>query len=312
MDNQASGVVVIGSMTADVTAKANVLPRSGETVLGEGFTLVSGGKGSNQATMSSRMGVNTWMVGCVGTDAFQSVVLDSLNQHRVNTDFVDKLDGEKTGVAHIRVDSRGNNDIVIVPMANNQTNPERVDRFFASNPSVNTVLLQLEIPVPTVVHAAKLAKDKGLTVIFDPAPAAPFPDEIYKYVDIVTPNETETSVLTGIEVTDIDTAKIAANVLLEKGVKLVIITLAEKGVLIADTNSVQHLPAFDVGVIDTTAAGDAFTGTLGACISEGKSIEESVQYAIAAGALAVTKIGAQTSLPNKEEIKKLMKGEYLK
>ncbi|MED1204193.1 ribokinase [Heyndrickxia acidicola] len=311
MDKKVSGVVVIGSMTADVTAIANTLPRGGETVLGEGLTLVSGGKGSNQAAMASRMGMNTWMVGCVGTDAFQSIVLDSLRDHGVNTDFVDKLDNEKTGVAHIRVDRNGNNDIVIVPMANNRTNPERVDRFFDSNPNVNTMLLQLEIPVPTVMYAAKEAKKRGLTVIFDPAPAAPFPDELYKYVDIVTPNETETTVLTGIEVTDVATAKTAAQVLLDKGVKLVIITLAEKGVLIADGKSFHHLSSFDVEVVDSTAAGDAFTGTLGACVSQGKTIEESVQYAMAAGALTVTKSGAQTSLPNKEEITLLMKGGCL-
>lgn len=307
MENQA-GVVVIGSMTADATAKAKLLPRRGETVLGEEFTLVSGGKGSNQAAMASRMGVHTWMVGCIGTDTFRSVVLESLHANKVNTDFVDQLANEKTGVAHIRVDSSGNNDIVIVPMANNQTNPERVDRFFASNPAVNTILLQLEIPVPTVVYAAKSAKEKGLTVIFDPAPAAAFPTELYQYVDIITPNETEAAALTGIEVVDIETAKMAANLLLEKGVKLAIITLAEKGVLIADANSARHLPAFKVEIIDSTAAGDAFTGTLGACISEGKTIEEAVQYAMAAGALTVTKIGAQPSLPAKEAVISLMNG----
>lgn len=307
MESQ-TGVVVIGSMTADVTAKAKILPRRGETVLGEEFTLVSGGKGSNQAAMASRMGVPTWMVGCVGQDAFQNVVLDSLHSHGVKTDFIDQLEDQKTGVAHIRVDRTGNNDIVIVPMANNQTNPERVDRFFASNPAVNTLLLQLEIPVPTVVYAAKAAKDKGLTVIFDPAPAAPFPDELYHYVDIVTPNETEATILSGVEVTDIDSAKKAADVLLGKGVKLVIITLAEKGVLMADKNSVRTLPAYKVEVVDTTAAGDAFTGTLGACIAEGKTIEESVQFSMAAGALAVTKMGAQPSLPAKKDVISLMNG----
>lgn len=302
------GVVVIGSMTADVTAITHQLPRRGETVLGQEFTLISGGKGSNQAVMASRMGVPTWMVGCIGNDAFRHVVLDSLQENKVDTSFVDILDGEKTGVAHIRVDDSANNDIVIVPLANVRTGRPKVDGFFARAIPVNTILLQLEIPVETVLYAAKKSKELGLTVIFDPAPAAALPDTIYADVDIVTPNETEASILTGVEVTDLESAQAAAKVLLAKGVKVAIITLGEKGVLIASAESSEHIPAYTVRAVDTTAAGDAFTGTLGACISKGMSLSEAVKYAMAAGALAVTKVGAQSSLPLLDEVKKFMDG----
>lgn len=302
------GVVVFGSMTADVTAIAHQLPRRGETVLGYELTLISGGKGSNQAVMAARMGVHTWLAGCVGEDDFRHIVLDSLKSNHVDTSFVDVLAGEKTGVAHIRVDDQANNDIVIVPLANARTDCKKVDQFFARENSVNTMLLQLEIPLETVVYAAKVGKQKGLTVIFDPAPAVALPDEIFTNVDIVTPNETEASVLTGIEVTDLASAQAAARVLLNKGVQTVIITLGEKGVLIASQQDSKHLPAYAVQAVDTTAAGDAFTGTLGACMAQGMSLDEAVNYAMAAGALAVTIIGAQTSLPQIDGIKKLYGG----
>lgn len=305
---QQSGVVVIGSMTADVTAITHQLPRRGETVLGHQFTLISGGKGSNQAVMASRIGVPTWMVGCVGNDSFRHVVLDSLRENKVDTSFVDVLDGEKTGVAHIRVDDSANNDIVIIPLANAYTDCRKVDEFFAGGIPVNTILLQLEIPVETVLYAAKRSKKSGLTVIFDPAPAATLPDEIYEYVDIVTPNETEASILTGVEVTDLESAQVAAKILLLKGAKVAIITLGEKGVLIARDDEYEHVPAYTVNAVDTTAAGDAFTGALGACISSGMSLAEAVNHAMAAGALAVTTVGAQSSLPVLDDVKKFMDG----
>lgn len=303
-----NGVVVIGSMTTDLTAKAQHFPRPGQTVLGNEFTMVSGGKGSNQAVMAAHMGVPTWMVGCVGSDPFCDVVLNSLRVHGVDTGFVDVVDGEKTGVAHIRVDESGNNDIVIVPLANARMDTARVDAFFDGRNRANVLLLQLEIPVETVYHAAKEARRRGIAVIFDPAPAVPVPDDIYHYVDIITPNETEASILTAVEVIDIQTAEAAASVLREKGVSTVIITLGEKGVWISNETGSRHYGTYAVPAVDTTAAGDAFTGTLGACISHGMPLAEAIQHAMAAGALAVTKMGAQSSLPTKTEIEQLMDG----
>lgn len=297
-----SGVAVIGSMTADVTAKAARLPKRGQTVLGSDFTLISGGKGSNQAVMAAHMGVPTWMVGSVGNDLFRDTILHSLQAHGVETRFVDVLDGESTGIAHIRVDESGDNDIVIVPLANTKTSPARVDRFFNHGVDVNVLLLQLEISVETVYYAARQAKKKGAMVIFDPAPAVDVPNDIYQYVDIVTPNETEASILTGVDVRDVKTAEQAARVFREKGVPTTMVTLGDKGVVVFDSNGLRYLEAYSAEVIDTTAAGDAFTGTLGACLSQGIAMDTAISYAMAAGALTVTRMGAQSSLPTRQAI----------
>ncbi len=304
------GVVVIGSMTADVTAKAHLLPQRGQTVLGNEFSLVSGGKGSNQAVMAARLGVPTWMVGCIGDDPFHDVVLKSLKKNLVDTSFIDILPGQKTGIAHIRVDDSANNDIVIVPLANGKTDTKKIDSFFASGIPASVLLLQLEIPAQTVVYAAEIGRKHGLTVILDPAPAVELPDEIYCNVDIITPNETEATALTGVNVTDYASAGTAAEILLNKGVQIVIVTLGEKGVLLMTENEHLSLPAYPVRAKDTTAAGDAFTGTLGACLCKGVNLKESVRYAMAAGALTTTRLGAQSSLPSREELNQfLCRGE---
>ncbi|MCF8567347.1 ribokinase [Alicyclobacillus tolerans] len=306
------GVAVIGSITIDVSVKAPRLPRRGQTVVGSDFRLISGGKGSNQAVMSAHMGSPTWMVGCVGNDVLNGLVLGSLQQNAVNTKFVSILEGESTGIAHIRIDEGGDNDIVIVPLANSKTNQVHVDAFFSDVIDLNVLLLQLEIPVPTVYYAAKRAKEKGIRVIFDPAPAISFTDQIYQYIDIITPNETEASVLTGIEVTDVATAKEAAEVFHNKGVSTTVITLGDKGVVTLNNDGFHHYEAYPVDAIDTTAAGDAFTGTLGACLSQGRDFDNSIVYAMAAGALTVTQMGAQPSLPTKEAIRNFLMERRIK
>jgi len=298
-------IAVVGSMMIDLTVITKHLPRRGETVFGEAFSMVSGGKGSNQAAMAARMGVPTWMVGNVGDDVFQHVVFDSLNRFGVHTDDVKILAGVSTGVAHIRVDASGDNDIVIVPNANTQTNPAQVDAFLSHHQDIGVMLLQLEIPLETVVHAAKAAHAHGITVVLNPAPAVVLPADIFQYIDLVNPNETEAGVLTGIEVVDLATAEEAANRLCSMGAKRVIITLGGNGVLYAGPEGTKHYPAFEVEVVDTTAAGDAFTGALGAGLAAGLSWPKAIVQGLAAGSRTVTKLGAQSALPGGDEVRTL-------
>jgi ribokinase len=298
-----SGVLVVGSITADVTAFADRLPRPGETVLGNDFTLVLGGKGANQAVAAAHFGVPTWMVGCVGSDPFAGLTRDGLRDHGVETELVRAVEGP-TGVAHIRVDASGQNDIVITPLANAELDQHQVDTALAAvDGRVSVLLLQLEIRSEVTVHAAAAGHRAGLTVILDPAPAVPLPDEVWPHIDIVTPNESETTVLTGIDVVDPSSAEAAARWFLDRGVRSAVITLGDAGALVLTAGEpAVLLPAYPVQAVDTTAAGDAFTGTLGAGLASGHGLDASVRHAMAAGALAVTRPGASPSLPVREEV----------
>jgi ribokinase len=305
-----SGVLVVGSITTDVTAFADRLPRPGETVLGNDVTIVLGGKGANQAAASARFGTPTWMVGCVGDDPFAELASAGLRRHGVQTDLVRAVDGP-TGVAHIRVDASGQNDIVITPLANTLLDDGQVDAGLAAvRADVSVLLLQLEIRASVTAHAAAVGARAGLTVVLDPAPAIPVPDDIWPHVDIVTPNETEASILTGIEVTDESTAARAGQWFLGRGVRHAVITLGDAGALLVSAGAEPQLfPSFPVEALDTTAAGDAFTGTLGAALAAGAELGDAVRYGMAAGALAVTRAGASASLPDREEVLALAASE---
>jgi ribokinase len=295
-----NGVVVVGSITTDVTAFADRLPRPGETVLGEAVTLVLGGKGANQAVASARFGASTWMIGCVGDDPFATLATESLAGHGVHIDRVRRVPGP-TGVAHIRVDASGQNDIVITPLANTQLDEAMVDAGLAElAPRAAVLLLQLEVRHEITVYAAGVGRRAGLRVVLDPAPAAVLPPELWPDVDVVTPNESEAARITGVEVTDADSAERAARWFLDRGVGQAIITLGDKGAVCVDATGRTDLKAFDVDVVDTTAAGDAFTGTFGAAVALGRA--DALPLAMAAGALAVTKPGASPSLPTYDEI----------
>jgi ribokinase len=298
MTTVASKVVVVGSITADVTAFGNRLPVPGETVLGESFTLVLGGKGANQALAAARAGASSTMIGCVGDDLFRDLVLGGLRDGGVDTSAVATVPGP-TGVAHIRVDiTTGQNDIVIVPLANSSLTPDLAERQLRAMARIGDVLLlQLEIPLETAVRAAVVGRELGMIVVLDPAPAATLPDEIWSVVDVVTPNESEAAVLTGITVSDVQSAEVAGRWFLDRGVHSALITMGEKGVVEVGEAGVQSLSAPKVQVVDTTAAGDAFAGNLGAGLANGLTWDESVNRGIHAGALAVTVAGASTSLP---------------
>jgi ribokinase len=291
-------VVIVGSITADITAFGRRLPVPGETVNGEFFTLVLGGKGANQAVAAARAGATSAMIGCVGDDLFRRLVLIGLRDGGVDASAVTTVAGP-TGVAHIRVDiNTGQNDIVTVPLANSCLTPDLAERQLrAVASSGDVLLLQLEIPLETAFRAAEVGRELGMIVVLDPAPATVLPDEIWSFVDVVTPNESEASVLTGQTVTDVDSAAVAGRWFIERGVHTALVTLAEKGVVEVSEAGSRHRLAPVVAVVDTTAAGDAFAGNLGAGLANGLTWDESVIRGIHARALAVTVAGASTSLP---------------
>ncbi|GGO27645.1 ribokinase [Microbispora rosea subsp. aerata] len=300
------GVVVVGSISADVTAFARRLPRRGETVLGDDVTVNLGGKGANQAVAAARAGAPTWLVGCVGTDSFGDIVSSQLRAHGVALTEVRSVGG-RTGVAHIRVDASGENDIVVAPLANADLTAEMVDESIrAVRGTASVLLLQLEIPVEVACHAAEAGARAGLTVVLDPAPAQPLPDDVWPHVDVVTPNESEAGALTGVEVVDVESAGRAAAWFLDRGVRHALITLGSAGALSVTSERTRHFPAYPVTPVDTTAAGDAFTGSLGAALAAGLDTATAIRRGMAAGALATTRPGAGPSLPDRTEVDDLL------
>ncbi|SED68579.1 ribokinase [Ruania alba] len=302
-----SGVLVVGSATIDVTARSARSPRPGETVRGGGSTLVPGGKGANQAIASAASGAPTYFVGCVGTDAFGTMINDELSDHRIDLSHLIPVEGP-TGLAHIRVTEDGENDIVIVPNANAALTVENVDTAVASTRRNCRVLLtQLETPLDIVAHTLQCGRSAGLTTILDPAPAAPLPEKIWALVDIVTPNETEATELTGIQVTDVESAVTAGHWFTAHGVGTAIITRAGDGAVVVTKSDSHALDAqHEIVVVDTTAAGDAFAGYLAGSLAAGLTPDDAVRRGMAAGTLAVTVAGASPSIPTAGDVDALL------
>lgn len=294
-------IVVFGSINMDLVAKTPRLPIPGETLLGQSFFTAPGGKGANQAVAIARLGVFTQMVGRVGGDSFARELLDSLQSAGVNTDSV-LVDKEvSSGVAAIALDQAGENQIIIIPGANGRVNETDVERLKKLLPGSAALLLQFEIPMSAVLSAAKVAKQAGVKVILDPAPAVmDIPDELYSLVDIITPNETEAEQLVGFAVNDASTAAKGADVLLQRGVGSAIVKMGAKGAYYATKVENLFIPAFSVTAVDTVAAGDAFNGGLAAALALGLPLQQAVVWGAAAGALAATKSGAQSSIPDRE------------
>jgi ribokinase len=309
-------VLVIGSITCDLTSFSDRLPHPGETVLGNAFTMVLGGKGANQALAAARAGSHVSLVGCVGDDVFSELVLGTLARENIDTSHVLKTEGP-TGIAHIRVDASAENDIVMIPLANARLSPEHIRQSLGgAQPAAAVALIQLEIPHESALEAARSCKARGTTVILDPAPApaeALDPD-FWPNVDIVTPNETEARLITGIAVTDRESAIAAGHWFTDRGVQRAVVTLAGAGAVVVERTSPDgtavnmHEP-FPVTAVDTTAAGDAFAGVLGSALAEGLDWDESLRRAMAGGALAVTVAGASPSLPRREAIDAFLAGQ---
>jgi ribokinase len=301
------GVAVVGSINADLAAFGSPLPRPGETVIGTDFSLVLGGKGANQAIAAVRAGAPTYLIGAVGDDFFRSLTLGALAKEGVDVTAVRIVDGS-TGIAHIRVDAvSAQNDIMIIPNANHRLSPNDVEASLRSlRDRVSVVLVQLEIPLAVVQRVAEVCQDCQLRLVLDPAPAQPLPPEVWPGVTVVKPNELEAEVLTGISVTDRRSAEQAARWFLDRGVSIAMITRGAYGVVLAGPDGVAEYPAFPATPVDTTAAGDAFSGALGASLARGASLPEALGRGLAAGALAVTVRGASTSLPTAEAVDALL------
>jgi ribokinase len=294
-------VIVVGGISIDLVAFADRLPAPGESILGDDFKIILGGKGSNQAVAAALAGTHSTLVSCVGTDVFTDFATDALEGFGVDTQFVRQVEGP-TGIAHIRVAASSQNNIVVIPLANFKITKTQVDEAFAKRSNAKVLLTQLEIPWEVNRHAISLAKSQGLTVVLDPAPASNPEPTAWELINIVTPNESEAHSLTGIEVTDEQSAKKAGQWFLDQGVENAIITMGGSGVVLVNKQETKLFAAPKVQAVDTTAAGDAFAGYLGALLAEGKSLEEAIEVAVKAASISVTKLGASSSLPTRDQV----------
>lgn len=286
----------------DLVVKTPRIPLLGETVLGGDFVMVPGGKGANQAVAAAKLGAEVYFVARLGDDLFGQRSLANFEREGVRTTYVASTAGVASGVALIAVDSAGNNMIVVAPGANSRLSPDDVKRAQREIGSAGAVVAQLEVPVETIECAAQMAGDAGVPFILDPAPAQKLRPELLKQVTVLTPNETEAQILTGMEVSDEAGASLAAEWLLSSGVGAVIVTMGAKGFLLADGTTSEFVPAAPVRAVDATAAGDAFTGSLAVGLAQGQSLREAALFAGRAAALSTTRMGAQPSMPTRQEV----------
>lgn len=299
-----ANVVVVGSLNMDLVARAERLPRPGETLAGKSFATVPGGKGANQAVAASRLGASVAMVGCVGSDAYGKQLREALAVEGIDCQGVTTAEGASSGLAMIVVDASSQNAIVIIAGGNGLLTPASVQAVEPLLQAAEVVIAQLEVPAETVGYTLKRARELGKTVILNPAPATgPLPAEWYAHIDYLIPNESEAQALTGIAVFSLDTARLAAAHLLDLGVARVMITLGGEGVLYVDAQGCEHFTAPKVQPVDTTAAGDTFVGAFAASLANGKPLREAIAFGQVAAALSVTRAGAQPSIPSLSDIK---------
>lgn len=297
-----SKIVVIGSSNTDFVIKTERIPEPSETVMGGVFMMAAGGKGANQAVAAARLGGDAIFVSKVGDDIFGRQAIDNYKKDGLPGQYIISSSEAATGVATITIDKNGENSIVVAPGANNLLCPADIDKVAAEIAAADYLLLQLEIPMETVTYAAKIAFENGTKVVLNPAPAATLPQELISYLYLITPNCKECQLISGVQINNEQDARKAAEELISRGVKNVIVTLGSKGSIVVSEGKCTFVEAQKVKAVDTTAAGDVFNGAAVVALSEGLSLEEAARFATKASAIAVTRMGAQPSIPYRKEI----------
>jgi ribokinase len=301
-------IVVVGSLNMDLVVEVPSIPLPGETILGQNFATFPGGKGANQAVAAARLGAQVTLVGRVGRDSFGDQLLASAQADGIDISHIGRDQTAATGVAMIVVDQQGQNSIAVASGANFRLTAEHVRQAWRQLDKVDLLVMPLETPLDTIQTAVDLAQKSGTPVLLNPAPARPLPASILAGVDVLVPNEPEAAQLTGMPVNTLQESRAAARRLLSLGVGHVVLTLGSRGALVLDgkTSAFTHVPAREVNVVDTTAAGDAFVGGLAVALAEGQPLAQAAQFANAVAALAVTKPGAQPSMPRRPEVESLL------
>lgn len=300
-------MLVVGSANMDLVAGVKRFPYPGETILSNDFAMYPGGKGANQAVCCAKLGAHVDFIAKMGDDIYRRKLIESLSRDGVGTEFVYTERSVSTGVAMILVEESGQNEITVVSGTNMLLLPADLEDHPRPFQRARVVLLQLEIPLETVTKALELAKKAGALAILNPAPARELPLSLYRFVDVLTPNETECELLTGIRVFDEASAEEAAGRLLRKGTKNVVVTMGKKGALRVNSSGSHFFDALRVEAVDTTAAGDAFNGALAVSLGGGKTLDEAIRFANSVAAFSVTRKGAQTSMPTLKELNRFLK-----
>jgi ribokinase len=304
-------VCILGSINMDMVVYVNKMPLVGETIFSDNFKLSHGGKGANQAVASRRLGAEVYMISKVGKDAYGLQIVGSLEKENINVNSIFKDDVKPTGTAIINVDNEGNNSIIVVAGANMTLNLKEIDTCKEVIASSDIIVAQFETPIEVTMEAFKFAKENGVITILNPAPAKEVSKELLKYTDIIVPNETEATTLTGINVQDLESAKEAANIFLKNDVKYVVITLGDKGAAVISKEDGILIPAYKVNAIDSTAAGDSFIGAISTKLTKANlninSLVEAVRFGNKVSAIAVQREGAQPSIPFLKEISEIYK-----
>ena len=301
-------IVVVGSSNTDMIIKAPRIPKPGETVLGGAFSMAAGGKGAIQAVAAARAGGDVIFIARVGADFFGERAIKSFNSDRIDSSLISRDREEPSGIALVFVDEDGRNSIAVAAGANAKLSRKDIEKSEDAIAAADILLMQLEIPMDTVLAAAQIADANDVRVILNPAPAQKLPSKLLKFVSILTPNEFEAEELTGIKITDHRSASSAGESLLDQGAGTVLITLGARGTFIAAEGIRESVPGFSVRAVDSTGAGDVFCGALAVALSENKQLSDAVTFANAAAAISVTRLGAQPSIPRRREIEKFLSG----